>query len=65
MEMTTRHSNPQIIPQIMSIAENKAEHTQQYDNYLISNAITFGETFSGIEQSDACRAEGLRRKMLR
>lgn len=36
-----------IIPQIMSIAENKEQRTQQYDNYLISNAIMFGGNLHG------------------
>jgi hypothetical protein len=35
---------------MMSIAENKSRSTQQYDNYLISNAIMFGETFSGVRK---------------
>lgn len=57
--MTTRHSDH---PQIMSIAQNKAKHTQQYDNYLISNAIMFGETFTGVMESDACSARDYAQK---
>lgn len=63
--MTTRHSDPQIIPQIMSIVENKAseEHTTIWQlfnfkcDYVRWNLL-------GIDESGACWARGLRRKML-
>jgi hypothetical protein len=59
MEMTTWHSESS--PELCQLPRRKSSAQQQYDNYLISNAIMFSGTFTArIIESDACCARGLR-----